>query len=354
LPVLNSEGGTVKTASIFFALLASAAAQASWTTIGSFTWTGGNSGADPPLVRATSAGDLFLANTFAGPPTKVLGATAPYYTDVSKIGAPGIPAWAVQINGAFEIYSMGTDTAGNVLIAGQTPATGFPATPGAWRTASSGPNSSFACKLSGVDGAPIFCTYLNSNLISVVAIAADAAGDVYLFADRNSDPIMPTSGALSLGDRALLLLKLDPTGSRLLYAAEFGGSVREGATSLSVDAGGNAYVMGPTSSPDFPGAAKGAIPTPAPWFVAKIDPTGSNVLHSSYLRAGYTPAAIGLDTPGSLYVTGTEAVSGLSSIFALRFTPSGQGIGYETSVTVPQSGATPGIQSQDVTISIVP
>ena len=74
-------------------------------------------------------------------------------------------------------HAMGLDGSGNVLIAGQTPATGLAVTPGAWGSSSSGPNSSFACKLSGLDGSPVFCTYLNSNRISVVAIAADAAGN---------------------------------------------------------------------------------------------------------------------------------------------------------------------------------
>ncbi len=326
----------MKASVLLLVLAVAATAQQPWTTTGGFSWTSGTVQSSLALATAGPKGELFLGNNLAGPPTKVLGAPNTFYTGVTKFNASGAPAFGVQINGAFDIYAMGLDGSGNVLIAGQTPATGLAVTPGAWGPSSSGPNSSFACKLSGLDGSPVFCTYLNSNRISVVAIAADAAGNVYLFADRNSAPIAPTPGALSLGDKDLLLMKLDPTGSNLLYAAEFGGRSVEGATALNVDGSGNAYVMGPTGSVDFPGAANGAIPGYAPWFVAKIDP-GSKILYSSYLRPSYTPAAIGVDPAGSLYVAGVDAESTLSSLFAMKFTADGTGISYE--MVLPPTGA---------------
>ncbi len=269
-------------------------------------------------------------------PTRVLGPPTTFSTVVSKVSAAGKPVFATQIPGAFQIYAIGTDGSGNVLVAGQGPGIGFPTTPGAWAPAPSGPNSSFACKLSAADGSAIFCTYLNSNTMSVVAITGDPAGNVYLLAERNTSPSAASPGALSLGNHALRLMKLDPTGTNLLYSAEFGGSGREGGTALSVDNAGNSYILGPTSSPDFPGAANGALPVQSPWFIAKIDPAGSRILYASYLRAPYTPSAIGLDSNGSLYVTGTSAVGSLSAIFALKFAPDGKSIGWES--VLPPSG----------------
>ena len=65
-------------------------------------------------------------------------------------------------------------------------------------------------------------------------------------------------GPLRYGDA--FAAKLDPTGSHLLYSTYLGGSGPDGAFGIAVDATGSAYVAGGTQSTDFP-VTPGALET---------------------------------------------------------------------------------------------
>jgi hypothetical protein len=49
----------------------------------------------------------------------------------------------------------------------------------------------------------------------------------------------------------VFIAKLSPTGSSLLYASYLGGSGIDGGQSIAIDASGNAYIIGKTSSPGW-------------------------------------------------------------------------------------------------------
>ncbi|HTW57142.1 MAG TPA: SBBP repeat-containing protein [Terriglobales bacterium] len=105
-------------------------------------------------------------------------------------------------------------------------------------------------------------------------------------------------------------LVIDPV---LMYSSFLGGSQKNAINRIAIDAAGNAYVAGYTVSGDFP-----AAPTPQTMtfgggaasrgaFVAKIDPTGSTLLYSTYLSgSGGGEAATGLavDASGNVYLAG--------------------------------------------------
>jgi uncharacterized protein (TIGR03437 family) len=290
---------------------------------------------DDPIVAAPlavdSSGDLLVANALVGfsAPTKILGGTSVAPTWVSKINASGVPVFGVQIGGTLGVKLIGADNAGDVLIAGISPgAGGLPVTPNAYSSSpSSGNNPAYACKLSSVDGTPIFCTYLNVSQVDLAGIGADAQGDVYILAGTATKSIVTTPGALNLGSQNVMLLKLDPTGQKLLYSAAFGGNGKDSPLALSVDARGDAYIMGDTTSTNFPGAAAGAIPTPSGSFVAKVNPTGSEILYASYGRAQETPEALDVDPAGAAYVSGTV---GTGPIYVRKYSADGTAVAYET------------------------
>ena len=129
-------------------------------------------------------------------------------------------------------------------------------------------------------------------------------------------------------------LVVDPV---LVYSSYLGGSGWDAAVSVTLDASRNEYIGGFTISPDFPstGAAISAAPNgTCVGFVAKLDPTLTSVLYSSYL-GGTTGASsclwgdgvngIAVDSLGQAYTTG-YASSNDFPITASAFQP-GQGNG---------------------------
>ena len=130
-------------------------------------------------------------------------------------------------------------------------------------------------------------------------------------------------------------LVIDPT---LVYATFLGGSGFFGDTgkAITVDASGNAYVTGQTSSPDFPGIV--LVPTaqqsffPLGTFVTKFNAAGNQVLYSAILsgstfdsnEGGY---GIGVDGSGNAYIIGTTAATNFPMVNPFQAT---FGAGFET------------------------
>ena len=105
-------------------------------------------------------------------------------------------------------------------------------------------------------------------------------------------------------------LVIDPS---ISYSTYLGGLAADTGFAIVVDAAGNAYVAGSTASDDFPvaGALQPRRGTGAGTdaFVAKISPTGSSLVWSTYLGGNGADAAagIGLDAAGNVYVAGSTA-----------------------------------------------
>jgi len=105
-------------------------------------------------------------------------------------------------------------------------------------------------------------------------------------------------------------LVIDPV---LLYSTYLGGSVSDGGYGIAVDAAGSAYVTGYTGSPDFP-TANPLQPSLSGYdnaFVAKLNPTGSALVYSTYLggSGGDIGYGIAVDMVGNAYVAGLTSSS---------------------------------------------
>jgi len=111
-------------------------------------------------------------------------------------------------------------------------------------------------------------------------------------------------------------LIIDPV---LSYSTYLGGSSSEGASGIAVDASGNAYVTGSTSSADFPntnGSFQRALAR-GDAFVTKINSSGTAIVYSTYLGGSDTEnpgrgeqgLAIAVDQAGNAYLTGETSSS---------------------------------------------
>ena len=100
-------------------------------------------------------------------------------------------------------------------------------------------------------------------------------------------------------------LVIDPT---LVYSTYLGGSGDDLGSSIAIDGSNNVYIAGTTSSANFPTHGP-AFPNSAGLsdiFVTKIDPTGGNIVYSTYIGGGGLDRAdgIAIDGGGNAYVVG--------------------------------------------------
>src|SRR5881409_1204852 len=99
---------------------------------------------------------------------------------------------------------------------------------------------------------------------AVAAVGVDASGNIYV-AGETSSAGFPTVGSTRsfAGGSDAFVAKLDPTGRILLYSILLGGSEADSPNGIAVDAAGNAWVTGETLSPDFPATADAFARLPA-------------------------------------------------------------------------------------------
>jgi hypothetical protein len=113
-------------------------------------------------------------------------------------------------------------------------------------------------------------------------------------------------------------LVIDPV---LAYSTYLGGSGTDQATGLAVDSTGSVYITGYTDSADFPLAAPASLPTSANHaFVAKLDPTGLNLLYADYIGGSGDDygVALVLDSSLNVYITGSTTSSDFPVVKAFQ------------------------------------
>jgi sugar lactone lactonase YvrE len=181
-----------------------------------------------------------------------------------------------------------------------------------------------------IDPVLVYSTYLGGSVDDYAnGIAVDSAGSAYVVGFATSDNYPTTPGAFQpQGQGNVVVTKLNPTGTALVYSTYLGGSGRSSAGTFGdigygivLDSNNNAYITGATTSQDFPvncGAFQTANPTMTTGatvaFVAKLNAAGNGLVYSTYLGgegneespsgAGDVAQAIILNAAGNAYVTG--------------------------------------------------
>ncbi|MBI3697828.1 MAG: SBBP repeat-containing protein [Acidobacteria bacterium] len=220
-------------------------------------------------------------------------------------------------------YGIAVDTAGNAYITGETRSANLPGAPGALQGSNGGGYDAFVIKLNAAGSAVVYATYLGgSGTDAGRSIAVDGAGNAYIAGFSASSNFPTTAGAFqrtNRGSQNVFVCKLNPAGSALVYSTFLGGFGRDYVTAIAVNAAGEAFVTGGTSSSNFPllepiqrdyRGGTGLLSSDA--FVAKLNAAGSALVYSTYLGGASNDQGNGIavDSAGSAYVAGQTASSG--------------------------------------------
>jgi hypothetical protein len=248
--------------------------------------------------------------------------------DPSQVGAASL-VYSTYLGGLAFDQGLGiaVDGAGNAYVTGSTRSTNFPLTASAYQSALGGSQDAIVAKIAPpTGGGPallVYSTYLGGiGSDSGQGIAVDAAGNAYVtgFTNSTNFPTTPATAyqAVSGGSLDAFVAKLNPTlsgAASLVYSTYLGGTSGDQAVGIAVDAAGNAYVSGFTSSTNFPtanaltGCGTGVnVGTGGDTFVSKLDPTlagAASLLYSTFLGGGSQEfgGGIAVDGFGSAYVT---------------------------------------------------
>lgn len=272
------------------------------TTPGAFDRTF-NSPDEAVLLKISSAGNTLVYSTYT---------TAANALEVKVDKTTG------------EAYIAGN--AGGVLVT----------TPGAFReTCQPSPCSGngFISKFNSTGSALVYSTYIGPGIANDLAI--DSNGNAYVTGVTTSSVFPVTPGAAQPTCRGCeffrsdaFVMKMNSTGSALVYSTYLGGSQGDVGTSIALDPAFNAYVTGRTESsnsvtvpfPTTPGAYQTTSPGIPDGFVTKVNTTGSEFLYSTFLGGNVTDEAFGIavDRAGKAHVTGQTRSNTFPKVAAIQ------------------------------------
>ena len=208
------------------------------------------------IVNPVSTGNCLNWNGYlsAFDTTKAGAASLLYSTFLSGTKISG------GVNLTTQIVGLAADGSNNVYVTGNTTASDFPTTTGAYQTSCGYCNTAFLTKINPTGAAYVWSTYFGGTAANYTAsggnaIALDSLGRVYLYGSGN-DPLLPQVNPLQPNDggNKTYVAAFSADGTQLLFASLFGSGQSASTTAeypaaqngIALDAAGNIYIAGST------------------------------------------------------------------------------------------------------------
>lgn len=220
--------------------------------------------------------------------------------------------------------AVSVDSSGNVYVAGATSSADFPVASNNGYVLQSGllgSMNAFLLALPAANTTLIFSTFFGGSYSDeALGMVTGPNNYLYVVGDTTSPNLATiTADVFQLANHGSYdgFLACFTTSGTLVFGTYIGGSGDDHATAVAVDSSGYSYVVGSTSSTDFPVNPGGGYinsfqntnhgNTDA--FAIRLFPDGTLAQWSTYIGGSSTDAAsaVSLDSSGNVYVAGTTA-----------------------------------------------
>jgi hypothetical protein len=182
------------------------------------------------------------------------------------------------------------DQTGSPYVTGATESPYFPTTAGTFDTSHNANADVFVARLNPAGTSLIYSTYIGgTGAESGRAIALDSSGNACITGETTSPAFPTTAGAFDTTHNLsadAFVLKLNSTGTALVFSTFLGGSGFDEPFDITVDILNNPYVVGRTASSAFPTTASAFDTTQNgsnDVFLSKLEPNGTTLLYSTFV-----------------------------------------------------------------------
>jgi len=245
------------------------------------------------------------------------------------------------------------DSSGKAYLTGFTHSTDFPLKDAYQNTHGGGDKDVFVTILSSSGSSLAYSTYLGGSSTDIgYALALGSSGNIYV-TGQTASTNFPTQNAYTSffrgGGNDAFVTKFSVSGSSLVYSTYLGGNGKDGGFGIVEGSSGNAYVVGRTTSSNFPRKNEyqnthGGGEYDA--FVTKFSSSGTSLIYSTYLGGNQSDSGWGIavDSSGSAYATGdtystnfptqnayqSSHAGGGKDAFVTKFSTTGTNLVYST------------------------
>ncbi len=280
----------------------------------------------PHIYQEAGGKEIPIAGAFAISGKHGFGFRVARYDAKKPLIIDPILVYATRLGGGNNdnCLAVGVDSKGCAYITGSTHSAGFP-TKNSLQPFNGFMNI-FVTKIdpsrAGADSL-VYSTFLGGTGVfknqEGTAIAVDPAGYAFVAGYTECTDFPTTQGAFQQANQGrtdAFVVKLNPSGSAMMYSTYLGGGASDSAAGIAIDSAGCAYVAGQPGSGDFP-TRNPFQPTNygGSAYISKLNSKGSDLVYSTFLGgpgannqgSGASVNGIAVDAVGRAYVTGGTA-----------------------------------------------
>ncbi len=159
-----------------------------------------------------------------------------------------------------------------------------------------------------------------SNEIYINGMAVNSSGDVIFGGSTAADdyPVVSGTSRASGSAQQLFVTELDPTGVNILFSTYIPSAADSEVSSLVLDSAGNIYIAGVTGDPAFPVTSPnlGSCSQSCSGGFVAKLDPAGKVVYSTLIGFGQLPKGLAVNAAGEAYVAGLSADAGLKTVNA--------------------------------------